>query len=439
MRTLAPTAPASAPAALEPRVRELGRRIAAGQQAAGRGRARALEDRGMELLSRDPALKAALFRLVDVAPACSGPGEVAAHLASLLGEVERPLAPVRGAARRPLAGRVAGLAVQRMARRFIVGEGPEQAVPALRKLWEGGAAASVDLLGEATVTAAEADRYARRCDDALHALTRAARQWPRREVLEADRHGPIPRVNLSVKVTALTARVRAEAPELGIADAAHRLRGLLRTAKRLGAHLHVDMESMESRELITTLVLALLAEPEFADGPSAGIVLQAYLRDADEQLDQLLDGYARDLPLTIRLVKGAYWEHETVEARQHGWRSPVFEAKVESDRSFERLTRRLIAARDVVRPAIASHNVRSIAHALALDDDIELQVLRGLGDDLQASLADMGLRVRTYCPVGDLVAGMSYLVRRLLENTSNDSFLLSRSRGDDLEALLAAP
>jgi RHH-type proline utilization regulon transcriptional repressor/proline dehydrogenase/delta 1-pyrroline-5-carboxylate dehydrogenase len=199
------------------------------------------------------------------------------------------------------------------------------------------------------------------------------------------------------------------------------------------------MESMDSRDLICELVLRLLAEPEFRDGPSAGIVLQAYLRDADEQLDQLLDGYARDLPLTIRLVKGAYWEHETVEAHQHGWTPPVFETKVESDRNFERLTRRLIAAQPVVRPAIASHNVRSIAHALALDDDIEFQVLRGLGDDLQAALAGMGLRVRTYCPVGDLVAGMSYLVRRLLENTSNDSFLLNRSRGTDLDALLRAP
>src|SRR4051794_14820498 len=98
MRTLLPPAPGSAPAGSdrEARVRELGRRIAAGQAAAGRGRTRALEDRGMELLSRDPALKAALFRLVDVAPACSGPRDVAAHLASLLGEVERPLAPPGG-------------------------------------------------------------------------------------------------------------------------------------------------------------------------------------------------------------------------------------------------------------------------------------------------------------------------------------------------------
>ena len=114
MRTILPPAPGSAPAGSdrEQRVRALGRQIAAGQTAAGRGRARALEDRGMELLSRDPALKAALFRLVDVAPACSGPRDVAAHLASLLGEVERPLAPIRSAAG---AGHLTGLGVSRPA------------------------------------------------------------------------------------------------------------------------------------------------------------------------------------------------------------------------------------------------------------------------------------------------------------------------------------
>jgi RHH-type proline utilization regulon transcriptional repressor/proline dehydrogenase/delta 1-pyrroline-5-carboxylate dehydrogenase len=238
MRTLVPPAPVPAPErALEPRVREIGRRIAAGQANAGRSRTRVLEDRGMELLSRDPALKAALFRLVDVAPACSGPRDVAAHLASLLGEVERPLAPIRRAAGRPVSGRLAGLAVQRMAKRFIVGEGPQDAVKALRTLWDSGAAASVDLLGEATVTAAEADRYARRCDEALRTLAGALRGWPRREILERDAHGAIPRVNLSVKVTALTARVRAEAPELGIEDAADRLRGLLGALEVVDDHL----------------------------------------------------------------------------------------------------------------------------------------------------------------------------------------------------------
>jgi RHH-type proline utilization regulon transcriptional repressor/proline dehydrogenase/delta 1-pyrroline-5-carboxylate dehydrogenase len=446
MRTLAPAAAAPdaapTPVSLEPEIRALGHRIAAEQARAPRSAGRAFEDRGMELLARDPQLRAALFRLVDVAPACATPRELADHLGALLGEVERRL-PI-AAVRRPLAGRVAGVAVHRMAQRFIVGQGPRDAVPALARLWRAGAAASVDLLGEATVTAAEADRYTARCDEALRTLAAAARGWPAQPVLERDGAGALPRVNLSVKVSAMTPHVRADAPELGVADAAGRLRGLLRTARDVGAHLHIDMESMDTRELITDLVMEVLAEPEFREGPSAGIVLQAYLRDADEQLAGLLDwaaAAAREVPFTIRLVKGAYWEHETVDAQQHGWTPPVFETKSDSDRSFERLTRRLLDARPLIRPAIASHNVRSLSHAIVYsgDRDLELQVLRGLGDDLQHALSSMGLRVRTYCPCGDLVAGMSYLVRRLLENTSNDSFLLSRARGADLDRLLAAP
>src|SRR3954451_14964560 len=177
MTTVAPPvpAPSPAPSELEPRVRELGRRIADGQATAGRSRARALEDRGMELVARAPPLRALLFRLVDVAPACAGRRDLAAHLASLLGEVERPVAPVRFARRASLrsgtaVGGVAGIAVQRMAKRFIVGAGPQDAVPALERLWRDGAAASVDLLGEAPVTPAEPARYARRCEEALRTL-----------------------------------------------------------------------------------------------------------------------------------------------------------------------------------------------------------------------------------------------------------------------------
>jgi RHH-type proline utilization regulon transcriptional repressor/proline dehydrogenase/delta 1-pyrroline-5-carboxylate dehydrogenase len=273
--------------------------------------------------------------------------------------------------------------------------------------------------------------------------------WPARDALERDGAGALPRANLSVKVSALTPLLRPEAPELGKRDAEGRLRELLRHARRLDAHLHVDMESLDSREAVLELVLELLAEPEFADGPSAGVVVQAYLRDSPEQLDQIVDWAGRTSraqPLTVRLVKGAYWDHELVEARQHGWQSPVFEVKADCDRNFEALTRRLLDARQDVRAAIASHNLRSVAHAVAYnrltggaDRDLELQVLRGLGDDLQHALATVGLRVRTYCPVGDLVAGMAYLVRRLLENTANESFLHERARGASAEELLAAP
>jgi RHH-type proline utilization regulon transcriptional repressor/proline dehydrogenase/delta 1-pyrroline-5-carboxylate dehydrogenase len=243
--------------------------------------------------------------------------------------------------------------------------------------------------------------------------------------------------------------LRPDAPARGQRDAAARLRPLLRSAKQHGAHLHIDMESLDSREAVLDLILELLDEDEFRDGPSAGLVLQAYLRDSPATMDQIVD-WARTTPrrppITVRLVKGAYWDHELAQARQQGWPTPVYEDKADCDRNFEVLTKRLLEARPAVRVAVASHNLRSVSNAIAVnrllgasDLDLELQVLRGLGDELQHALASQGFRVRTYCPVGDLIAGMAYLVRRLLENTSNESFLHEQSRGTPLEALLAAP
>jgi proline dehydrogenase len=352
-------------------------------------------------------------------------------------------------AARSAVGAAAAAGVKHMAHRFIVGETPTAAERVLRTLWEQGVASTVDLLGEATVTEAEADGYARRCMEAIEELVGESAAWPERPVLERDGSGSVPRANVSVKISALTPLLRPNAPEMGERDAAARLRPLLRRARELGAHVHIDMESLDSREAVLELVLDLLAEEEFESGPSAGIVLQAYLRDSGEQLETVLDwarGSSRQTPLQVRLVKGAYWDHELVEARQQGWPTPVFEVKADCDRNFEALTRTLLDARPAVRVAIASHNLRSVSHAIAYnrlsggeDRDLEIQVLRGLGDELQDALAASGFRVRTYCPVGDLVAGMAYLVRRLLENTSNESFLHEQASGTALEELLAAP
>jgi proline dehydrogenase len=435
--------------------------VALGRELGGRARSlksvrSAASDRAMSLISSDPDLRAALFRLVDVAPACADNAELAAHLAAYLDGVERRALPVGLGARAAdsaltgrLTGRVAATLVRQMAGRFIVGGTVAEAAPVLHGLWNRGVASTVDLLGEATVTPAEGQAYADRCDDALLGLADAARRLPERPLLERDSAGVLPRVNLSVKVTALTPLVRPAAPERAREDAARHLRRLLRRAAELGAHLHVDMESMGSRELILGLVLDLLDEEEFAAGPCVGLVLQAYLRDSEEMLDRILERIAasqRQLPLTIRLVKGAYWDHETIEATQNGWTSPVWTEKAESDRCFERLSRRLIDAFPLVRPAIASHNLRSVAFAATYArgvglpaGDLEIQVLRGLGDELQDAVAASGLRCRTYCPVGDLVSGMAYLVRRLLENTSNASFLASQAAGSDLEELLRRP
>jgi RHH-type proline utilization regulon transcriptional repressor/proline dehydrogenase/delta 1-pyrroline-5-carboxylate dehydrogenase len=343
----------------------------------------------------------------------------------------------------------ASAAVRHLAHRFIAGVTPADAAGSLESLWRSGIAASVDLLGEATVTEEEADAYAVRCATTLEVLARSASAFPPRPLLEQDGSGDVSRVNLSVKISALTARLRAGAPELGIDDALVRLRELLRLAARLGAHVHIDMESLDTRDAILALVLEVLGEAEFTEGPSVGLVVQAYLVDSGVELDQLLAfaaGSKRHPPLVVRLVKGAYWDHEVTEARQHGWAAPVYLDKAQSDANFEALTVRLLEARPAVRVAIASHNLRSVAHALAYnrhlggaDTDLEVQVLRGLGDDLGVALQRLGYRVRVYSPIGDLVAGMAYLVRRLLENTSNESFLRASSKGLPLAKLLAAP
>ncbi len=425
---------------LETDVQRIGRELAESFPARARHPLKAMDERAMELASRDMELRAALFRLVDVTPATRSLDDLARHLGEYLGQVDDRTPTLAAAMRaadsragRKALGAAAAAGVRHMAHRFIVGESPREALRTLRALHDDGVLTTVDLLGEATVSSAEADRYAERCGEALATLSDAMASWP-----------GAPQPNLSVKVSALTPALRPHAPELGRDDASGRLRPLLAQARDARAHLHVDMESLDSLETTLELVFGLLDEDEFQDGPSAGLVLQAYLRDSPEELDRILEwagGSKRRAPLVIRLVKGAYWDHEVIEARQHGWSAPVFESKAECDRNFEELTRRLLDARPLVGVAIASHNLRSVAHALAYagDTDLEVQVLRGLGDDLAHALARRNVPVRAYCPVGDLVAGMAYLVRRLLENTANESFLHEQARGVAVEELLAAP
>jgi RHH-type proline utilization regulon transcriptional repressor/proline dehydrogenase/delta 1-pyrroline-5-carboxylate dehydrogenase len=434
----------------------LGRQIDEALPARSRAPGRVLDNSLMRMCVSDQHLRAALFRFIDVRPACRTRRDLGEHLTALLSEAAPTSGPGRAAAAlsrnplaRPLTALAAGAAVQRMARRFIAGGDVRSASASITWLWRAGIGSSLDLLGEDTVSDAEADRYAARCQEALQLLAHTSRAWPERRLLELDSSGPLPRVNLSVKVTALTPAIRADAPQRGIVDALERLRSIMRCAREENAHLHVDMESLDSRETVLGLVLELLGEREFAGGPSAGVVLQAYLRDSPLELEQILEWVAhtpRASPLTVRLVKGAYWDHEVVEARQHGWEVPVFERRADCDRNFETLTRRLLEAHPSVRLALGTHNLRSIAHALAClpslgvtREDVEFQVLRGLGDDIAHALARMGLRARVYSPVGDLVEGMAYLVRRMLENTANDSFLQARAAGTDLEQLLAQP
>jgi RHH-type proline utilization regulon transcriptional repressor/proline dehydrogenase/delta 1-pyrroline-5-carboxylate dehydrogenase len=443
--------------ALETRIRELAEELWRVEPSSWRRPAVALGRRQLGSLDGRPALRSAMFRFVDAAPACHGALDLGAHLRAFVREVDgepipATLRPLRaGAAPRPLLaayGLASGPATALLARQFIAGRDVRSATRNLRAMWRHGQAFALDLLGESTVSEAEAEAYSERCAGTLRVLSEVTNEWPEQPLLDADLHGTLPRANLSIKLTALTPLLRPLAPEVGAADAARRLTPLLRLAKELGAHVHLDMEDFDSRETLLLAFEEVLSNEEFRSAPSVGVVLQAYLRDADETLDRILSSPAltgRKVPPTIRLVKGAYWDHESVIAGQRGWEAPVWSEKRESDACFERLTRRLVDARDSVRPAIATHNLRSLAHAIAYHEqrggtpaELELQVLRGLGDELAEGVARLGYRVRIYTPIGDLVAGMAYLVRRLLENSSNEGFLL-RQRHQSLDELLEAP
>ncbi|HEY8526596.1 MAG TPA: proline dehydrogenase family protein [Acidimicrobiales bacterium] len=411
-------------------------------------------ERVMDWAMDRPEFKTQLFRFVDVFPALTTDEDVARHIGEYFAGVDVPRALDLGidiADRVPLGARVeariARRNIRRMAEQFIVGSGPEAATEGLHRLWRSGSAFTVDLLGEKTVTEAEADRYAARVHELIETLAAATAQWAPDDHLERDDLGPLPRVNVSVKPSALATHYEPLTADVGLESAKARLRPILRAARRRGAFVHVDMEHYDAKDLTLRLVRELLSEDEFAD-VAAGVVIQAYLRDSYDDLADIIAWSAgRPQPLTVRLVKGAYWDAETVHARAEGWPVPVFERKAETDANFERCVRLLHDHHGEVRAAFGSHNLRSLAYAVSYarakgipDHGYEIQMLYGMAEPVHAAIRRLGLRLRVYAPVGELVPGMAYLVRRLLENTSNESFVRHRfAEGRDLDELLAPP
>ena len=405
-----------------------------------------------------PSFKTQLFRFVDVFPATSGDADVLRHIDEYFEGTDAPKMMELGidlAERLPMGPRLsAGVArrnIERMAQQFIVGTSPAEALPGLHRLWRQGSAFTVDLLGEKTVTEAEADRYARRVDELLRALLDGTAGWAPDDHLERDDLGPLPRANISVKPTALASLYSPLTRDEGLAQARHRLLPLLRLAAEQGAFVWFDMEHYDVKDLTLELFRSLVEAPELAH-LQAGVVLQTYLKDSLADLADLVAWGAgqRDRPggpVGVRLVKGAYWDSETIAAQAEGWPAPVFGQKAETDANFERCARLLHDHHGTVRAAFASHNLRSLAYAVSYakasgipDTGYEIQMLYGMAEPIQAAIRRLGLRLRIYAPVGELVPGMAYLVRRLLENTSNESFVRHRfAEGRRLDDLIAPP
>ncbi len=398
------------------------------------------DDRLMALTMDDPMVKIQLFRFIDALPALRSSDSVRRHLAEYLGEagdrvpwwmdLAVKLAP-EGTVRSAALARGAFFGAEHMARRFIAGSNPGEALGTVLALRAKGLGFTADLLGEAVISESEAETYQGICLDLLKGLAPTLAEVPEVPNLDLGNFGQVPRVNLSLKLTSLTAHfdpIHAEATTVRVLD---RLRPILRTARDLGAFVNIDMEQYAFKDLTYAIFRQVMSEPEFHDWTDVGIVCQAYLKEAEADLHSLAK-YSRErgTPITIRLVKGAYWDYEVIHARQSGWPVPVYTEKWRSDASYERCSKYLVENSDWLHPAFASHNIRSLAHAMAYAEEqgvdphaYEVQVLHGMGEPIARAVAAMGRRVRVYTPYGAMLPGMAYLVRRLLENTSNESFL----------------
>lgn len=443
---------------LEPEIHRIGEqlaRLSAGQAPSMFNR-RWWSQAAINLAMHDSAFKTQLFRFIDVLPSVTDDARVVTLAQEYLGDVSAQIFGAQwglhAVAATQLGARLTGKAirgqVEQMARSFIAGGTVAEAEPVLADLWAHGRSWSVDLLGEATISDREADRYRDRCLKALRELAQIALDWPSVPLLERDHLGPVPRVQLSLKISALSPHLDPIDPEGSYRSAAARLRPILDAAMSLPASLIFDMEQAETKDLLIEIFTRLFSEPAYRTYPHGGLALQAYHRETQRDIDHLLVWVRqRSAPITIRLVKGAYWDSDSIRYRQRGWPVPLFEHKVETDANYELLTTTLLAHSTMIRPAFGTHNLRTLAHIEAMAGSLKLspetweyQMIFGMAEPFQQAVTQLGRRLRLYTPIGELLPGMAYLVRRLLENTSNESFLRKEYvESEPLTTLLAPP
>jgi RHH-type transcriptional regulator, proline utilization regulon repressor / proline dehydrogenase / delta 1-pyrroline-5-carboxylate dehydrogenase len=410
----------------------------------------------MDWSMKDPNFKVQMFRFVDCFPQLKTPEQIFDHLNDYLSQPGVTVPGViatalkAGSMMKGLAAGQIEKQITGMASRFIAGTDAKTALPGLRKMWDDGIAFSVDLLGETCVSDMEADQFCKKYLDLIENLPAAVAQWKPQARLESDHLGAIPRVNVSIKISALSARVDPIDTEGSIRELMKRLVPILEVAHAKGVFVNFDMEHHQFKDLTLELFRRCCEKVPF----EAGLAMQAYLKSGVEDAKAMCEWAVRAKRLvTVRLVKGAYWDAETIKSEMHGWPCPVWPVKWQTDACFEAMTDVFLdacpkqAGGGGVKLALGSHNARSIGAALAgLEkrglprNALELQMLHGMADQLKYAAAEMDLRIREYVPVGDMIPGMAYLVRRLLENTSNESWLKAGFLDNaDPAALLARP
>jgi len=414
------------------------------------------DDKLLDWAMSNPGLRVQLFRFIDCLPALRSKAEIARHLQEYLtaAEVELPDALKKligfsggNSATGQLAATTVSTAVEALAHKYIAGENTQQVIKTIERLRKEKMAFTIDLLGEAVITEAEAQSYLDRYLELMGELSQVAQKWSTVPEIDVADGEPLPKVQVSVKLTAFYSQFDPLDPQGSQARVSDRIRTLLRRAQEVGAAVHFDMEQYEYKDLTLAILKQILLEDEFRDRTDIGVTLQAYLRDSYEDLQNLIAwAKERGNPVTVRLVKGAYWDQETINSLQKDWKQPVFNEKLATDANFERMTQLLLENHEYLYAAIGSHNVRSQALAIAIAETLkiparrfEMQVLYGMGDKLAVALAKRCHRVRVYCPYGELLPGMAYLIRRLLENTANSSFLRQSLEDRPVEELLAPP
>ncbi|MBA2961887.1 MULTISPECIES: trifunctional transcriptional regulator/proline dehydrogenase/L-glutamate gamma-semialdehyde dehydrogenase [Ramlibacter] len=327
----------------------------------------------------------------------------------------------------PLIRKGVDMAMRMMGEQFVTGENIDEALQHARPREAQGFRYSFDMLGEAAMTAGDAARYLRDYETAIHAIGKAAGS---RGIFE----GP----GISIKLSALHARYSRAQYDRVMGELYPVLVRLCSLAKRYDIGLNIDAEEAERLEISLDLLERLAFEPQLAGWQGLGFVIQAYQKRCPFVIDYLVDLARRSKRrLMIRLVKGAYWDSEIKRAQIDGQEGyPVFTRKPYTDASYLACARKLLAAPDAVYPQFATHNAHTLAaiHELAgpsryTAQQYEFQCLHGMGEPLyeqvvgEPAQGKLGRPCRIYAPVGTHETLLAYLVRRLLENGANTSFV----------------
>ena len=319
----------------------------------------------------------------------------------------------------PVVRTAVGHAMAEMGAQFVLGETIESAIERGATVSGQGCTYSFDMLGEAARTERDAERYRAAYQAAISAIARAAGS-------DEIRDNP----GISVKLSALHPRYERSQAKTMLPDMTERLIPLALAAAEAGIGLNIDAEEADRLDLSLDVTERVLATPALADWDGFGVVVQAYGRRALPTIDWLYDLSARlDRRIMVRLVKGAYWDTEIKRAQVLGLKDyPVFTRKTHTDISYLAGARRLLAMSDRVYPQFATHNAHSVAAILHMAggdrSSFEFQRLHGMGDALHDVIQlSEGTRCRIYAPVGTHKDLLAYLVRRLLENGANSSFV----------------